>query len=316
MIEIIDIGLLATLQGKAYRGNRHLGMPHCGPADPISMAIANRLAGNAYDEVSIEFSILGGTIKAHSDIIIGLAGPIEKIIIDRDGVELNCDHYSSITLMKGDVILIKPLREGAHIYLSVHGGFVADHYWDGNSTFLPAQIGGYGGKALQRGDYLENKKNMQSIDTVSVPERYRLSYSNHHVMRICSENDRIGDYLSQNDWHIGRQGSRIGYELLSNSTSELDKNIYTDHDGLSRAVFAGTIQYPPSGNPFLLGVDAQTTGGYPIIGHVIRADRHIMGQIKSGDSLRFITQKPREARRVYENKLNMWRAFIPDLYLD
>lgn len=311
MIEIIGIGLLATLQGKAYRGSRHLGMPLSGPADPISMAIANRLAGNAFDAVSIEFSILGGAIKAHEDMIIGLSGPVESAIIERNAQLIDCDHFTTINLRENDVLNITALREGAHIYLSVRGGFEADHYWNGNSTFLPAKIGGHEGRALQRGDYLKHEQSSQKDHNSNLPERYRLSYNNQHVLRICANDEKIGDYLSRQQWEIGRQGSRIGYELLGAA-----KNLDVAHDGLSRAVFAGTIQYPPSGNPFLLGVDAQTTGGYPIIGHVIRADRHIMGQIKSGDSLRFINQKPHEARGVYENKLNMWREYIPDIQLD
>ncbi len=316
MIEIIDIGLLATLQGKPYRGKRHLGMPLSGPADPISMAIANKLVGNAYDAVSIEYSILGGIIKAHSDIVIGLAGPIETITINRNGAEIDCDHYNSISILREDILFIKPLREGAHIYLSVQGGFEADHHWAGNSTYLPAKIGGYSGRALRHGDCLKYKQIQQRENMDSIPKCYRLTYSNQHILRICAENGELERYLSRHIWHIGRQSSRIGYELTNKSVKKLDMSTDEHYDGLSRAVFAGTIQYPPNGNPFLLGVDAQTTGGYPIIGHVIRADRHIMGQIKSGDSLRFIIQKPHEARRVYENKLNMWRNYIPSLLLD
>jgi len=41
---------------------------------------------------------------------------------------------------------------------------------------------------------------------------------------------------------------------------------------LSSAVIPGTIQVPPSGQPIILMGDAQTTGGYPRIGVVIRAD--------------------------------------------
>jgi 5-oxoprolinase (ATP-hydrolysing) subunit C len=43
-------------------------------------------------------------------------------------------------------------------------------------------------------------------------------------------------------------------------------------DMLSSAVIPGTIQVPPSGQPIILMGDAQTTGGYPRIGVVIRAD--------------------------------------------
>lgn len=307
MIEIIDPGLLAALQGTPYRGTRNIGMPLSGPADPISMAIANKLVSNPSDAPTIEFSILGGMIKAHSNCMIGLVGPIQSVTIN----DILVDHFISITVQKNDIVSITASNKGAHIYLAVNGGFRANRLWHGNSTFLPAHIGGYHGRPLQSGDMIEHD-NAPMGELRTQPARYRLSYGTQHVMRICMDDDASSAQLTQNIWKIGHQGNRIGYELLNS-----DANMTTiNFDGKSRAVFPGTIQCPPSGNPFLLGVDAQTTGGYPIIGHVIRADRHSIGQIKNGDTLRFIKNKPHEARRVYLKKLEMWQEYIPDLRLD
>ena len=47
------------------------------------------------------------------------------------------------------------------------------------------------------------------------------------------------------------------------------------------------IQVPPDGAPIVLLADAQTTGGYPIIGTVIGADLHLIGETLPGDTLRF-----------------------------
>ncbi len=49
----------------------------------------------------------------------------------------------------------------------------------------------------------------------------------------------------------------------------------------------GAVQVTPSGQLALLGVDAQTTGGYPILASVISADHSAMGQFRPGDSIRF-----------------------------
>lgn len=307
MLEIIEIGLIASLQGQSFIGTRHIGMPLSGPAEPITMGIANKLAGNAFDASSIEFSIMGGALKAHADMTIGIAGPIRSITVN----DMICDHYKSITVKAGDIISIKPLLGGAHIYVSVYGGFKADQYWNGNSTFLPARIGGFGGRALKLGDQLLCNQSLLISAAHSLPVRYQQSFSVNHVMRICSADAEHAKLLTNIVWTISRQGNRIGYELMNESSGTMT----LPSNASSRAVFPGTIQYPPSGNPYLLGVDAQTTGGYPIIGHVIRADRHIMGHIKSGDTLRFITNKPHDARRVYLQKLKMWREYIPDLQL-
>ena len=42
-------GLLTLIEGAPRRGLRHLGVPASGAADPLSLALANRLAGNALD---------------------------------------------------------------------------------------------------------------------------------------------------------------------------------------------------------------------------------------------------------------------------
>ena len=56
---------------------------------------------------------------------------------------------------------------------------------------------------------------------------------------------------------------------------------------LSRPVGWGTIQLPPDGLPIVLLADAQTVGGYRVLGTVIRADLHLIGQLGPADKLRF-----------------------------
>src|SRR5690606_12646539 len=63
-------------------------------------------------------------------------------------------------------------------------------------------------------------------------------------------------------------------------------------------VTPGTIQPPPDGQPIVLLADAQTHGGYPRIGHVIRADRPRLAQLRPGDALRFAACTPEQARQA------------------
>jgi allophanate hydrolase subunit 2 len=57
---------------------------------------------------------------------------------------------------------------------------------------------------------------------------------------------------------------------------------------LSSGVIPGTIQVPPSGQPIILMGDAQTTGGYPRIGVVIRADLWKLAQAPLNGKLRLV----------------------------
>jgi allophanate hydrolase subunit 2 len=52
------------------------------------------------------------------------------------------------------------------------------------------------------------------------------------------------------------------------------------------AVFPGTVQLPPDGRPIILLADAQTIGGYPVVGQVIEADLPLAAQLRPGEEVR------------------------------
>ena len=56
---------------------------------------------------------------------------------------------------------------------------------------------------------------------------------------------------------------------------------------LTEGVALGAIQVPPGGQPIILFVDQQTTGGYPKIANVIAADLPHVGQLRPRDQVRF-----------------------------
>jgi allophanate hydrolase subunit 2 len=64
----------------------------------------------------------------------------------------------------------------------------------------------------------------------------------------------------------------------------------------SFGVVRGTIQLPPGGLPVVLGVDHQTTGGYPVLGVVIEADLPILAQMVPGCCVRFVSVALEDAR--------------------
>ena len=56
---------------------------------------------------------------------------------------------------------------------------------------------------------------------------------------------------------------------------------------ITEGVSLGAIQIPPNGEPIILFVGQQTTGGYPIVANVISADLHRVGQLRPRDRVRF-----------------------------
>jgi antagonist of KipI len=56
---------------------------------------------------------------------------------------------------------------------------------------------------------------------------------------------------------------------------------------LTEGVPLGAVQVPPDGQPIILFVEHQTTGGYPKIANVISADLNVVGQLRPRDQVRF-----------------------------
>jgi allophanate hydrolase subunit 2 len=64
---------------------------------------------------------------------------------------------------------------------------------------------------------------------------------------------------------------------------------------VSDGTVVGAIQVPGSGQPIVLMVDNQTTGGYPKIATVISADVPVVGRRKPGRTIRFVAVDVQDA---------------------
>ncbi len=81
----------------------------------------------------------------------------------------------------------------------------------------------------------------------------------------------------------------------------------------SAGVFPGTVQCVESGKPFVLSVDAGTVGGYPRVAQVVRGDRHILGQLRPGDHVRFLPRDGESAVAELRAKINYWRPWLANI---
>jgi allophanate hydrolase subunit 2 len=88
--------------------------------------------------------------------------------------------------------------------------------------------------------------------------------------------------LGKDDYIISNESNRMGIRTVG-------KKMQIDDGGsmISKPIYPGMVQCPQNGLPIILGSDAQTLGGYPRILQVIKADRHLLGQLKPNDRFRF-----------------------------
>jgi biotin-dependent carboxylase-like uncharacterized protein len=285
MLHIVQPGLQSTLQGAPRVGFRHIGVPYAGPADPVSMALANRLVGNAPFETAIEITFGGFSVEVEIACSVAVTGAHTEI--RRAGENLPA--HQTLHMSAGDRLEIAPAKQGMRIYLAVRGGFAGEALFGSTSTYLPAGFGGLEGRALKAGDTVTFAGKALSEQTFQTPAELRPVFTNSFALRAS---DSAETYLLAPDAHealfntvftAGQQGTRMGVSLEGVALS-------LNSDGLmkSAAVYPGTIQCPPSGVPVALLCDAQTTGGYPRIAHIARCDRHLLGQIRPGDRVRLL----------------------------
>lgn len=308
-ITVIKPGLQSTLQSAPFRGQRYLGMPAAGAADCLSLAFANHLVGNAPDALAIEMTLDDARFTFARSITIAVTGAAGFMRLNGEDRSL----HSAITVKPGDEIHIGPAKLGCRSYLAVSGTIEAQSLLRGQSTYLGAGLGGFDGRALRAGDVLNwmPAPSAQEIPDQKTPDKLRPMVSDKYILRITAgpEFSALGDSsraaLLGGKYKVGPRTDRMGLGLQG---APLDTKGTPQMN--SAPVFNGTIQCPPDGEPFLLGPDAQTTGGYPRIAQVIRADRHLIGQLRPGSEIQFVQTTPEQAAKIYRQKLSVLMPWL------
>ncbi len=304
-------GLQTSVQGAPYRGLRHQAIPASGAADPLSLALANHLVGRPGEALAVEVTLSAARFRADADMDIAVAGAATTVHISARA----CPAHTCHAVRAGDEIELPMPATGARSYLALSHAIDIPSAFGAGSTCFSGHFGGLGGRALCAGDGIETRAIAAVNAAQKTPANRIPRYENAFLLRT-TDGPESGwlerpDALSITSWRASPRMNRMGIALDGGPLS-----CRTQGNLASSAVFPGTIQCPPGGQPFLLGVDGQTSGGYPRIAQVIRADRHLIGQIRPGASVQFVHVSVSDAQKIYRQKLDFWREYLRDLQLD
>lgn len=302
MLEVIEPGLLTTIQDAGRPAWTHLGVPVGGACDPWSLAVANLLAGNEPGTAAIEMTLVGPTLAVRSRITIGLAGADLGGIVRESGRRLTpgrtyrLDAGATIAFA-GDA----SSRAGARAYMALRGGVDVPLVLGSASTALAAGFGGLDGRTLRAGDVVSARPSGVPSDGDG-PPRTDAAWPEflEDPLREAAADEPIRllpglaaglDTIVAAEWRVSAGSDRLGLRLEgppidAGRVSEL----------LSHGVVRGAIQVPAGGAPIVLLADHQTTGGYPIAAVAITADHPRLGQLRPGASVRFGATTMEEAR--------------------
>ena len=212
-VTVLKPGMLTTLQSKSRIGMRHLGVPSGGAADSLSLALANKLVGNAWHETALEVTMLGPVLRFDAACAFAIAGaPVEATL---NGEPIAC--HATVIAKPGDELSTGSANVGVRSYIAVAGGFDADNVLGSTSTNLQAEFGGFQGRALQKGDVLSFTS--AEVDARRTPAEYVPPLTSSWGLRACAslETELLedADALFETNWTVGQRADRMGLQATA-----------------------------------------------------------------------------------------------------
>ena len=290
MIEVRQPGLFTTAQDLGREGYGPMGVSASGAADALSLRIGNRLVGNDEGAAALEMTLLGGTFVFLEGGVLALAGAEFDATLDGKPVPA----WTAIEFKPGQELRVGPTQSGARCYLCVRGGIEEKLFLGSASTHVLSGLGGHEGRALRKGDVLKIGKAKAGANVIGrrLSARAIKKLEVRKVLRVTdgpqaewfSKEAKKAFYAGS--YRVAEESNRMGIRLLGAIAQAL-LPVRFSGEMISEGVALGAVQVPEGGQPIILFVEQQTTGGYPKIANVISADFHSLGQLRPRDEVRF-----------------------------
>ncbi|PFJ14990.1 KipI antagonist [Bacillus cereus] len=323
-VEVLHAGMFTTVQDLGRYHYQQYGVPVGGAMDQSALRMINMLVGNEESEAGLEITIMGPKLLIKKTTLLAIGGADMEPLLNGERIPL----WRPILAEEGSMLCFGKVKSGCRAYVTFAGGIHIDRTMGSKSTYIRAAIGGIEGRMLKKGDYFQvgTRSEMAScvIQDLQGEERIKTKwairnntlpkYKKHPKLRVITDfeydqfTERSKEAFFTKEYKVSNYADRMGYRLNGEVLNRaMEKEI------LSSPVTFGTIQVPNGGQPIILMVDRQTTGGYPRIGNVISVDLPLLAQLKPGDYVTFEKVTIEEAEQLYikqEESMNQLKKFI------
>ena len=295
-IDVLSPGAQSTLQELPGRlGLWDVGVPPSGPMDEKSFRLANRVVGNDEKTAALELTARGPVLRFNVDSLFALVGA--RMTARLDGVEIA--NNAPIEARAGQVLEIGAVDgPGLRTYLALRGGFDAPLFLGSRAAFTLGRFGGHATGALKAGDVLHLAGAPAGAPHALAPEDippltrdWRLSvvYGPHGAPDFFLDDDIETLFASEYEVHFN--SARTGVRLVGPKPAwarpdggEAGLHPSNIHDN---AYAIGSIDFTGD-MPIILGPDGPSLGGFVCPAVTAREDLWKLGQLKPGDTLRFV----------------------------
>jgi biotin-dependent carboxylase-like uncharacterized protein len=309
IFEVLEPGILTTIQDLGRYGFSQFGVPPSGALDAFSFRVGNLLVGNREEEACLETTLMGLKIRALKEVVVAITGGDLYPALNEESLEMWRTHV----LVEGDVIAFKKVRAGCRAYLAVSGGLVVPSIMGSCSTYLSGHFGGLEGRKLRRGDILHTVRTPASLNKLGI--RFPLDWApplekevslrvipgpqNHHFTEEGFQT------FSSSSYQVTPQCDRMGVRLEG---PKIERRTDVEESIISEGLMSGAIQVPGDGKPIIILTEL-VTGGYTKIATIISTDLPKVAQLKPGDQVRFTPIAIEEAHDLLKNQEERLKEF-------
>ncbi|HVW85507.1 MAG TPA: 5-oxoprolinase/urea amidolyase family protein [Bryobacteraceae bacterium] len=307
--EVLEGGTMTTVQDYPGRlGYWHVGVPPSGPMDALSFRTGNRLLGNEEGAPGLECTVTGPSLRFNCDTEIVIAGADYSPTLDGRPV----DRWTVTPVTAGSVLELSACEgPGARAYILFRGGLDVPLYLGSASTFTLGKFGGHAGRALRTGDIIHLAA---PLSPVSSPELQVPHFTHNWEIQVFYGPHGAPDFFTPADiesffatsWKVHYNSSRTGVRLIG------PRPRWARHDGgeaglhpsniHDNAYAIGAIDFTGD-MPVILGPDGPSLGGFVCPAVIAHDELWKMGQLRPGDSIRFIRRTAEDAiiKRISPN---------------
>jgi urea carboxylase len=297
-IDVLDGGVQTTVQQAPGRlGYWDVGVPPSGPMDDLSFRLANELIGNAPEAAGLEFTMVGATLRFNTETLFVLGGAPLAATLDREPVP----QWQVVRAGAGSVLKLGGVTgAGVRACLAVKGGLQVPDYLGSKATFTLGQFGGHAGRALRKGDVLHLAPGAGRGETGATLAAARVPALTHAwELAVLDGPHGAPDFLTPGDiamlyeasWTVHYNSSRTGVRLIGpkpqwarpdgGEAGLHPSNIHDNAYAIGAVDFTGDM-------PVILGPDGPSLGGFVCPVTVIADDLWKLGQLRPGDTVRFV----------------------------
>ncbi|MBI2461849.1 MAG: biotin-dependent carboxyltransferase [Candidatus Rokubacteria bacterium] len=306
---VVEPGPQTTVQDLGRPGYLRYGIPPSGPMDREAFCLANRLVGNPESAAGLECTVQGPRLEIRQESVVAVTGAEMPFRINGQPAPL----WQAVLVRPGDLLQLGMVKTGCRAYLAAAGGIDVPPALGSRATYLRGRLGGVEGRALQKGDLLPVGVPPERLDAVEgrrVRPDLVPSYPQEVECRVIlgPQDDRftpegIEAFLA-GPYQVTPQVDRMGYRLKGPGITYRH-----GHDIVSDGIPLGGVQVP-GGQPIVLLVDRQSTGGYTKIATVITPDIARIGQTKPGHGIRFRRVSLAKAHALLRAEAGRWQDAI------